>query len=249
MSRSTFFRKTIMGNIPDRNGSDQLYAFAYTPSEEEVRKKMDQVAQKRANKNLNQLTLEELEKTKSQSDQLVEEELNFFEKSALGSGGIAEAKRLAKKILDEEIAKKKQLVAANKPISPLPTATGPLPTKPAPTTIPGGQDKPKPALSGGKDISVSLEQLMRQHGINVNLISNMFDDVIDVVADTIKFTIEDLDVIDKELQIRELEEANPDDPRIQDLLDEMPDSPNKDFIINMSDEELDAISQSSDFTD
>lgn len=260
MSRSIFVRKTAPYKISTFDFSNQLYATAMMPNEGQVRDKMEQICQRELGKTLSQMSIAELEQAKSQSDSLVEKELSGFEKMMLGGDGIAEGKRLAKKILDEEIAKRPAESPSTQSYKPdqyaqsgytqpqagytqpqQPQAGYTQPQQPSQQNI---QVEPPEALQSQQTaISPALQSFLTQKNIKLDVKKLGFDEFISQLVDQVKFSRKDLRVINLELVIRRLEAKNPYDPKIRELERKMPNSTNRQSLLNMSNEELTAIYQ------
>lgn len=251
MSRSIFFRKTTPYKISTFDFSNQLYATAMMPNEGQVRDKMEQICQRELGKSLSQMTVAELQQAKSQSDSLVEKELSGFEKMMLGDGGIAEGKRLAKKILDEEIAKRpaeSTSTQSSKPEQPSQSGyTQPqtVYTQPQQSNQQNIKVEPPEALQSSQQnkLSPALNSFLTQKNIKLDYNKLGFDEFISQLVDQVRFSRKDLRIINLELVIRRLETRNPYDPKIRELEKKMPESPNRQALLNMSNEELTAIYQ------
>ena len=183
MSRSIFIRKASFYK-KDINYNHNLYSMAIMPNEGQVREKMEAICKRELNKSLAQMTLEELEDAKSKSDSLVDKELSGFEQTMLGGAGIAEGKRLAKKILDEEIEKRKAqapkpatvqqpiLTPPNNPYYQQPAVVTNQPqvyTPPVQQTSPAQSEQNE---MNTQNITKAIEDFLKERGVDINQIED-----------------------------------------------------------------------------
>ena len=205
MSRSSTIRKN--SNIDKIS----LYSLAMMPSEDQVRGKMEEYSKKKTGRTLMQLSLEELHEAKKQVDSLIDSELSGFEKMMLGGDGIAEGKRLANKILDEEIAKRPK----SKPVE------SEKPKPKAPVIEPVG----KPVANVSKKEKVLVESEPEEEKDYSYLILHE----------------NDLKILSLEYKIRRLERKDPSSPLIDELTRAMPNSPRRKKIVDLSDRDLESL--------
>ena len=209
MSRSSTIRKN--SNIDKIS----LYSLAMMPSEDQVRGKMEEYSKKKTGRTLMQLSLGELYKAKEQvnstTESLIESELSGLEKMMLGGDGIAEGKRLANKILDEEIAKR-------------------------PKSKPVESEKQKPKAPVIEPVEKPVANVSKKEKVLVEPEPEEEKDYSYLILHE-----NDLKILSLEYKIRRLERKDPSSPLIDELTRAMPNSPRRKKIVDLSDRDLESL--------
>jgi hypothetical protein len=218
-----------------------LQALAMMPNEGQVRDKMQAYSKEKTGKSLEQLSYEELNEALKNVDPMVDQQLSGFEKTMLGADGIAEGKRLAKKILQEELLKKQPKEQPKEPAKP--QTSKPAIAKPS---IPRSTEKPEvtpqskaPGKSKKIDVTSLAINSLNQIGINLDQPIILDRNINNLLGGML--TKQDLINIVLEKSLRQIERKDPNSFKIKIIENNMPQSANKDNIFNLSDEILSKI--------